>query len=67
MRAGFALERAVRAGDQAPKLTLPDPQGRTVSLGSLLQTGPAVVTFYCGGWCPYCNFQLRAYQAVLPE
>jgi peroxiredoxin len=20
-----------------------------------------------GGWCPYCNMQLRAYQAVLPE
>jgi hypothetical protein len=25
------------------------------------------VTFYRGGWCPYCNIQLRAYQAVLPE
>lgn len=67
LRAGFALERAVRTGDQAPKFRLPDPQGRTVSLSSLLQAGPAVVTFYRGGWCPYCNFQLRAYQAVLPE
>jgi peroxiredoxin len=25
------------------------------------------VTFYRGGWCPYCNIQLRAYQAMLPE
>jgi peroxiredoxin len=26
-----------------------------------------VLTFYRGGWCPYCNLQLRAYQRVLPE
>ena len=25
------------------------------------------MTFYRGGWCPYCNLQLRAYQAILPE
>ncbi len=33
----------------------------------MLRRGPAVVTFYRGGWCPYCNLQLRAYQAALPE
>jgi peroxiredoxin len=26
-----------------------------------------VLTFYRGGWCPYCNLELRAYQRVLPE
>jgi peroxiredoxin len=36
-------------------------------LRDLLQAVPAVVTFYRGGWCPYCNVQLRAYQAILPE
>jgi len=67
LRASFALEHATRTGDQAPDFTLPDPQGRDVSLGTLLEAGPAIVTFYRGGWCPYCNIQLRAYQAVLPE
>jgi peroxiredoxin len=72
LRASFALERAIRTGDQAPDFTLPDPQGNAVSLATLLRAGPAVVTFYRGGWyrggwCPYCNMQLRAYQAVLPE
>jgi len=67
LRASFALERAIRTGDLAPDFTLPDAQGRDVSLGSLLEAGSAVVTFYRGGWCPYCNIQLRAYQAVLPE
>jgi len=67
LRASFALERAIRTGDQAPDFTLPNPQGRPVSLGTLLEAGPAVVTFYRGGWCPYCNIQLRAYQAVLAD
>ena len=26
-----------------------------------------VVTFYRGDWCPYCNIQLRAYEAILPQ
>ena len=67
LRASFALERAIRTGDRAPDFTLPDQQGRPVSGATLLEAGPAVVTFYRGGWCPYCNIQLRAYQAVLPE
>jgi peroxiredoxin len=67
LRASFALERAIRTGDLAPGFTLPDVQGRGISLDSLLEAGPAVVTFYRGGWCPYCNIQLRAYQAVLPD
>jgi peroxiredoxin len=30
--------------------------------------GPAVVVFYRGGWCPYCNLALRTYEAeLLPE
>jgi peroxiredoxin len=67
LRATFTLERAVGLGDQAPDFRLPDAKGAVVSLHDLLLSGPAVVTFYRGGWCPYCNIQLRAYQAILPE
>ena len=67
LRASFALDRAIRTGEQAPEFTLPDQRGKGVSLATLLGSGPAVVTFYRGGWCPYCNIQLRAYQAMLPE
>ena len=65
--ANFPIERAITVNDEAPEFTLPDSQGRAVSLRELLRTGPVVVTFYRGGWCPYCNIQLRAYQGVLPE
>ena len=67
LRASFASERAIRTGDRAPDFALPNQQGRPVSLATQLEARPAVVTFYRGGSCPYCNIQLRAYQAVLPE
>lgn len=54
-------------GDQAVRFALPDAKGETVELDELLQQGPVVVTFYRGGWCPYCNIELRALQAALPE
>jgi peroxiredoxin len=67
LRAGFALQEAVGVGDQAHDFSLPDPKGGLVSLSELRRHGSVVVTFYRGGWCPYCNIQLRAYQAILPE
>lgn len=67
LRARFAFDQARKAEDRAPGFALPDTHGRTVSLGEVLRQGPAVITFYRGGWCPYCNLQLRAYQQVLPE
>jgi peroxiredoxin len=67
LRAGFAVGKAMGTGDQAPDFALPDVRGNPVSLSGLLQRGAVVVTFYRGGWCPYCNIQLRAYQAIVPE
>ena len=67
LRRTFPIEKALKTGDHAPDFTLPNPSGRAVSLSALLRSGPAVVTFYRGGWCPYCNLQLRAYQQALGE
>jgi peroxiredoxin len=67
LRASFALEAAAGVGAVAPDFRLPDVKGNPLSLIDLLRSGPVVVTFYRGGWCPYCNIQLRAYQAALPQ
>jgi peroxiredoxin len=56
---------ALQVGAKAPDFTLPDAHGKPVTLSALLAEGPAVVTFYRGGWCPFCDLQLRAYQGVL--
>jgi len=63
----FPRDKIRAVGDPAPDFTLPDAQGRPVSLSAALREGPVVVTFYRGGWCPYCNIQLRAYQEALPQ
>ncbi|RYE29995.1 MAG: AhpC/TSA family protein [Hyphomicrobiales bacterium] len=67
LRISFARNRAIGVGDEAPGFDLPGISGSRVVLDELLRQGPVVLTFYRGGWCPYCNLQLRAYQAALPE
>jgi peroxiredoxin len=62
--AGIARQ-ALQVGVKAPDFTLPDAHGKPVTLAALLAKGPAVVTFYRGGWCPFCDLQLRAYQGAL--
>jgi peroxiredoxin len=59
--------KALKAGDGFPDVTLTDQVGRAVDVTALAAEGPLVVTFYRGGWCPYCNLELRAYQRALPE
>ncbi len=44
-----------------------DPDGNDVVSRDLLAKGPLVVSFYRGVWCPYCNLELQALQAALPE
>jgi len=41
---------SVKVGDRAPDFRLPNVGGQTVELSALLARGPAVVTFYRGGW-----------------
>lgn len=58
---------ARQVGDPAPAIVLPDVHGDQFDVAALLKKGPVVVTFYRGGWCPYCNLELKAYEAVLPR
>lgn len=56
---------ALQVGDNVPDLVLPDATGRAVRLSDLRTNGPLVLVFYRGGWCPYCNLELRAWQQHL--
>ena len=49
-------------GDQFPKLTISTTDGQTVAIPDDLAGDFAVVLFYRGSWCPYCNAQLRAFE-----
>ena len=58
----------IAVGDRLADFTLPHATGSPVTLTELVAEGPAVIVFYRGGWCPYCNIALRAYQTeLLPQ
>jgi peroxiredoxin len=65
--ADLVAGKALRRGQASPRFALPSATGAIVSLGERLSHGPVIVTFYRGGWCPYCNIALRALQSGLPE
>ena len=61
------LDRALKAGERMPGFTLPDTQGRPLSLSGLLLRGPVVVSFYRGDWCDCCAMELNALSAVYDD
>ena len=65
--ASFDSRKAIKAGDTLPKFSLPSATGAEVSRDSLLARGPLLISFYRGGWCPFCNIELRALQKNLPK
>jgi len=56
------LDKSLKSGQVAPDFKLPNQRGSEVSLYDLLRAGSVVLTFYRGGWCPYCNVALRGLQ-----
>lgn len=60
--AASGVAKGLGIGDTIPNFTLPDVSGEPVAIKTLLEQGPVILTFYRGGWCPYCNLELRAYE-----
>ena len=56
---------AAEPGSALPDGDLLDAGGQRTTLAQHLGGKPAVLVFYRGGWCPYCNITLRTYQAQL--
>ena len=54
----------MKAGDSVPAFNLTDADGHPVASRDLLARGPVVLSFYRGVWCPYCNIELKALEAV---
>lgn len=42
-------------------------EGKPFSLDELWREKPAMVIFYRGGWCPFCNAQIRELSLAYPE
>ena len=55
-------ERILPVGATAPEFALKDSNGRAVRSADLLATGPLVIKFFRGRWCPYCMTELEAWR-----
>ena len=59
---------AAGAGTVMPDGDLLDAHGAATTLGKARNGKPAVVVFYRGAWCPFCDIALRTYQRdLVPE
>ncbi|MGB3491330.1 MAG: peroxiredoxin-like family protein [Elainellaceae cyanobacterium] len=67
LRQSGLVEQSLKVGDRLPEVELPNATGETIRLYDLLKQGPLVISFYRGQWCPYCNLELKALQAVVAQ
>jgi peroxiredoxin len=67
LEASGAAERILPVGSQAPEFELSGSNGQLVRSSDLLASGPLLVLFFRGRWCPYCIATLEAWQRFLPE
>ncbi|MCR8921882.1 AhpC/TSA family protein [Dasania sp. GY-MA-18] len=57
----------VANGSKIKNFTIKSHQGRLTSFNDLIKQGDIMVVFYRGGWCPYCNMQIRQLTEAWPE
>ncbi|WP_448547581.1 peroxiredoxin-like family protein [Thalassotalea fusca] len=60
-------EQAVSVGDTFPAFSLPDSHGNVHSLQETLERGPVIISFFRGGWCPYCVLELKALRDIVND
>ena len=65
LNAAGAPAGAVAEGDTVPEADLVRTDGSATTLSAALGGRPAVLVFYRGAWCPYCNIALQTYQRDL--
>ncbi|MBY0518181.1 MAG: AhpC/TSA family protein [Bacteriovoracaceae bacterium] len=55
-------KRAPKVGEAFPDLKIAEK-----NVSEWVKDGPLVITFYRGGWCPYCMKQLKQLSQELPQ
>lgn len=48
----------IMVSEKAPDIALLDVNGNRKSIVEAMDSSPALIIFYRGGWCPYCNTHL---------
>jgi peroxiredoxin len=64
LRKSGILGRCLQAGETAPDFTFINGQNERASLYGCLDTGPVVINFFRGLWCPYCKTEFEAFSSI---
>lgn len=67
LRDSGILKKTLKKGKKIPDFSLMDERGVIIPIKKLYSKKPVVLTFYRGGWCPYCLLELKAYEALKSE
>ncbi len=67
LKAESLAKKAFKEGDSILNAKLLNAQNKEIEIASLNSNGPLIISFYRGGWCPYCNLELKALQNALPK
>ncbi len=67
VRKSGVVGKAKQVGEEAPDFVLKNALGNNVALKDYLKKGKVVLTWYRGGWCPYCNMTLQKLQQEVPN
>jgi len=65
--AGLTPTGVITVGERLTDARLLDVDGADTTLRAAVGETPAVLVFYRGAWCPYCNITLRTYQDELVD
>ena len=60
-------DNALQIGQKVENFSLANHNGENIELADLLKKGPIIISFYRGGWCPYCNLELKALNDYLAQ
>ena len=59
--------RPLLLGSKMPEVALRTTDGKQTSLRAQVDGKPAILVFYRGGWCPYCNLQLSDLRLIVKD
>lgn len=61
------IERAFKVGDKISDSKFLNKNNEVVTLSDQRKGRPAVLSFYRGSWCAFCNLELRYYHHLIEE
>lgn len=62
-----AKVKPLQVGALAPAFTVREADGQPFRFDPRKLSRPAMLIFYRGGWCPYCNAHLKDLRTAVPE